>query len=144
MDNILCIPRHYFSFFFIFSTVPGSPPDSTRALNLSESGSHQRIMPSSLAMTRISPPLMVMFEPLPIKASVVPCVCSASNTTSPVKTETWKKTTENPHYEGFFLYGDGKGHCWQGPESTSERLKQMAAHVMRQMPEGTTTPWWTY
>ena len=58
--------------------------------------------------------------------------------------ETWMKTTENPHYEGFFLYGDGKGHCWQGPESTSERLKQMAAHVMRHMPEGTTTPWWTY
>lgn len=58
--------------------------------------------------------------------------------------ETWMKTTENPHYEGFFLYGDGKGHCWQGPESTPERLKQMAAHVMRHMPEGTTTPWWTY
>ena len=58
--------------------------------------------------------------------------------------ETWMKTTENPHYEGFFLYGDGKGHCWQGHESTPERLKQMAAHVMRHMPEGTTTPWWTY
>lgn len=58
--------------------------------------------------------------------------------------ETWMKTTENPHYEGFFLYGDGKGHCWQGPESTPERLKQMAAHVMRHMPAGTTTPWWTY
>lgn len=58
--------------------------------------------------------------------------------------ETWMKTTENPHYEGFFLYGDGKGHCWQGPESTPERLKQMAAHVMRHMPEGTTAPWWTY
>lgn len=58
--------------------------------------------------------------------------------------ETWMKTTENPHYEGFFLYGDGKGHCWQGPESTPERLKQMAAHVMRHMPAGTTTPWWAY
>ncbi|MEZ5294479.1 MAG: alpha/beta hydrolase-fold protein [Vicinamibacterales bacterium] len=58
--------------------------------------------------------------------------------------ETWMRTTENPHYEGFFLYGEGKGHCWQGPESTPERLKQMAAHVMRHMPEGTTTPWWRY
>lgn len=58
--------------------------------------------------------------------------------------ERWMKTTENPHYEGFFLYGDGKGHCWQGPESTPERLKQMAAHIMRRMPEGTTTPWWSY
>ena len=58
--------------------------------------------------------------------------------------ETWMKTTENPHYEGFFLYGDGKGHCWQGPESTSERLRQMAAHMARHKPEGMTTPWWTY
>ena len=57
--------------------------------------------------------------------------------------EEWMKTTENPHYKGFFLYGDGKGHCWQGPESTAERLKQMAAHMARHKPEGMTTPWWT-
>jgi Putative esterase len=56
----------------------------------------------------------------------------------------WMRTTENPHYEGFFLYGDGKGHCWQGPESTPERLKQMAAHIARHKPEGMTTPWWRY
>jgi len=58
--------------------------------------------------------------------------------------ETWMRTSENPHYEGFFLYGDGKGHCWQGPESTAERLKQMAAHIARHKPEGMTTPWWRY
>ena len=58
--------------------------------------------------------------------------------------ETWMKTTENPHYEGFFLYGDGKGHCWQGPETPAERLKQMAAHIARHKPEGMTTPWWRY
>jgi hypothetical protein len=58
--------------------------------------------------------------------------------------EEWMKTTENPHYTGFFLYGDGKGHCWQGPESTPERLRQMAAHIARQKPEGMTTPWWKY
>jgi hypothetical protein len=58
--------------------------------------------------------------------------------------EEWMKTTENPHYTGFFLYGDGKGHCWQGPESTAERLKQMAAHIAQQKPEGMTTPWWKY
>ena len=58
--------------------------------------------------------------------------------------EEWMKTTQNPHYPGFFLYGDGKGHCWQGPESTPERLKQMAAHIARQKPEGMTTPWWKY
>jgi hypothetical protein len=58
--------------------------------------------------------------------------------------EQWLKTTENPHYEGFFLYGDGKGHCWQGPETIAERLKQMAVHVARHKPEGMTTPWWQY
>lgn len=58
--------------------------------------------------------------------------------------EEWMKTTANPHYKGFFLYGDGKGHCWQGPESTAERLKQMAVHIAAQKPEGMTTPWWRY
>jgi hypothetical protein len=58
--------------------------------------------------------------------------------------EDWMKTTQNPHYKGFFLYGDGKGHCWQGPESTPERLRQMATHIMRHKPEGMTTPWWRY
>ncbi|MEZ5285808.1 MAG: hypothetical protein R2712_13580 [Vicinamibacterales bacterium] len=58
--------------------------------------------------------------------------------------ELWMRTTENPHYEGFFLYGDGKGHCWQGPESVPERLTQMAAHMARHKPEGMTTPWWRY
>jgi hypothetical protein len=58
--------------------------------------------------------------------------------------ENWMKTTTNPHYEGFFLYGDGKGHCWQGPETVPERLKQMAAHIARHKPEGMTTPWWRY
>ena len=46
------------------------------------------------------------------------------------------KTTENPHYEGFFIYGDSKPHCWSGPESTPERLRQMAALIMRKKPEG--------
>jgi hypothetical protein len=58
--------------------------------------------------------------------------------------EEWMKTTQNPHYPGFFLYGDGKGHCWSGPESTPERLKQMAAHIVRHKPDGMTTPWWSY
>jgi len=58
--------------------------------------------------------------------------------------EEWMKTTQNPHYEGFFLYGDGKGHCWQGPETPAERIKQMAAHIAGQKPEGMTTPWWRY
>ena len=56
----------------------------------------------------------------------------------------WMNTTTNPHYAGFFMYGDRKPHCWSGPESTSERLKQMAAHIVRKKPDGATTAWWKY
>lgn len=58
--------------------------------------------------------------------------------------DAWMQTTTNPHYPGFFMYGDGKGHCWSGPVTTAERLKEMAQRMMRHMPEGTTTPWWRY
>ena len=47
---------------------------------------------------------------------------------------------ENPHYEGYFLYGDQKPHCWSGPVTPAQRLKEMAMHGMRHMPAGTTTP----
>ena len=57
--------------------------------------------------------------------------------------EQWMKKTENPHYEGFFMYGDDKPHCWSGPVTSSERLKEMAQLIMRKKPEGATTPWWT-
>ena len=52
------------------------------------------------------------------------------------------KTTTNPHYEGFFLYGDGKPHCWSGPGTSGDRLKEMAQHIMAHKPDGATTPWW--
>ena len=29
------------------------------------------------------------------------------------------KTTEDPHYEGFFMYGDDKPHCWSGPVTSA-------------------------
>jgi len=58
--------------------------------------------------------------------------------------ETWMKTTANPHYEGFFMYGNGKPHCWTGPVTPAERLKEIAQFVQRKKPEGATTPWWTY
>jgi hypothetical protein len=58
--------------------------------------------------------------------------------------EQWMRTTTNPHYQGFFLYGDRKPHCWSGPESQPERLKQMAAYIMSKKPDGATTPWWKY
>jgi hypothetical protein len=44
----------------------------------------------------------------------------------------------------FFMYGDNKPHCWSGPVTTAERLKEMAQLVQRKRPAGATTPWWTY
>ena len=58
--------------------------------------------------------------------------------------EKWMKTTENPHYEGFFMYGDNKPHCWSGPVSSGDRLKEIAQFIQRKRPEGATTSWWTY
>ena len=58
--------------------------------------------------------------------------------------QAWMQTTRDPHYAGYFLYGDGKGHCWSGPVTQAQRLREMAMYGMRRMPAGTTTPWWTY
>ncbi len=58
--------------------------------------------------------------------------------------EEWMKTTKDPHYEGFFMYGDGKPHCWSGPATPAERLKEMAQYILRKKPDGATTPWWKY
>ncbi|MBN8713983.1 MAG: hypothetical protein J0H50_08390 [Xanthomonadales bacterium] len=58
--------------------------------------------------------------------------------------QAWMKTTQNPHYEGYFMYGDQKPHCWSGPGTTADRLREMAEHGLRKMPAGTTTPWWNY
>jgi len=54
----------------------------------------------------------------------------------------WMKTTTNPHYEGYFLYGDGRPHCWSGPVNAGERLKEMAQHIMAHKPDWATTEWW--
>ncbi len=61
-----------------------------------------------------------------------------------IQMESWMKTTSNPHYEGFFMYGDRKPHCWIGPVTIAERLKEMAQYGLRHKPPGTTTPWWQY
>ena len=58
--------------------------------------------------------------------------------------ERWMKTTENPHYEGYFLYGDQKPHCWSGPGTQADRLEEMGQHIMRRKPEGANTEWWKY
>jgi len=56
----------------------------------------------------------------------------------------WMRTTKDPHYEGFFMYGEGKPHCWSGPVSSAERLKEIGQHIMRHAPDGTTFPWWKF
>lgn len=58
--------------------------------------------------------------------------------------EAWMKTTQSPHYEGYFVYGDQKPHCWSGPGTSADRLRDMAESGLRHMPAGTTTPWWKY
>jgi putative esterase len=58
--------------------------------------------------------------------------------------EAWMRTTENPHYEGFFVYGDQKPHCWSGPATSADRIREMAEYGLRKKPGGTTTPWWKY
>ncbi len=54
----------------------------------------------------------------------------------------WMAKTENPHYEGYFLYGAMKGHCYSGPENSADRLKQMAEFIMSKMPVNTVADWW--
>ncbi len=61
---------------------------------------------------------------------------------STAELETWMKTTADPHYEGFFLYGDRKPHCWSGPVTAAERLKEIAQFIASKTPAGMTTPWW--
>ena len=56
--------------------------------------------------------------------------------------EAWMKTSREPQDPGFFLYGEGQGHCWRGPVSTAERLQEMARYIQRKTPAGTPTPWW--
>ncbi len=58
--------------------------------------------------------------------------------------QAWMETTTDPHYPGFFMYGDRKPHCWAGPGGSLARLLDMAEHALRHKPEGTTTPWWEY
>ena len=54
----------------------------------------------------------------------------------------WMKTTKDPHYEGTFVYGAMRGHCYSGPENSAERLKEMAQFVLGKMPAGTVASWW--
>jgi len=52
--------------------------------------------------------------------------------------------TKEPHYTGFFMYGDRKPHCWSGPGTPAEKLKEIAQFMIAKKPDGAATPWWRY
>ncbi len=58
------------------------------------------------------------------------------------KLQEWMKGTQDPHYEGFFMYGAAKGHCYTGPVSSADRLKEMAQYILAKMPSDTIAGWW--
>ncbi|MGH9711933.1 MAG: alpha/beta hydrolase-fold protein [Candidatus Acidiferrales bacterium] len=58
--------------------------------------------------------------------------------------EEWMKTTENPHYEGFFVYGVGEPHCYAGNSTTSERLVEIAEFIFGKRPYVDAAPWWAH
>jgi hypothetical protein len=58
--------------------------------------------------------------------------------------EEWMKTTENPHYEGFFVYGVGEPHCWTGSATQAERLVEIAEFISAKRPYVDATPWWAH
>lgn len=59
--------------------------------------------------------------------------------------ESWLKSTENPHYPGVFVWGDGKGHRFGREFSTeAERIRRMAEHVLANRPEAEVHGWWEF
>jgi Putative esterase len=51
-------------------------------------------------------------------------------------------TTTNPPWGGTILYGPRKPHCWTGPLSLPERIKQMAEHAAARAPKDADRAWW--
>ena len=58
--------------------------------------------------------------------------------------QTFLKNTTNPNYPAFFMYGNNKPHCWQGPVTPAQRVVEIAQHIQRHKPEGADTSWWEY
>lgn len=45
--------------------------------------------------------------------------------------ERWLATSRDPHAKASFVYGDRQLHCWTGPGTIVDRLREMALHVAR-------------
>ena len=57
----------------------------------------------------------------------------------------WMMATENPHYPGVFVWGDGRGHRFGREFSTeAERIRRMGEHVLSTRPDGEPHPWWVF
>jgi hypothetical protein len=58
--------------------------------------------------------------------------------------DAWLKTTKDPHYEGYFVYGPEKGHCYVGPGSAGDRMKEIASHMLARKPADAGSSWWVH
>ena len=54
----------------------------------------------------------------------------------------WMRTTTNPHYAGYFEYGEGAGHCYVGQASDWDRLREIAAYMMDRKPANAPDSWY--
>jgi hypothetical protein len=55
--------------------------------------------------------------------------------------EEWLETTTDPYYDGYFEYGEGAGHCYDGTVSDADRLREIADYMIATRPAGSTTDW---
>jgi hypothetical protein len=46
----------------------------------------------------------------------------------------WMRTTTNPHYEAYFEYGEGAGHCYSGTVGDATRLREISEYMMSRKP----------
>ena len=52
------------------------------------------------------------------------------------------RTTTNPHYAGYFEYGEGAGHCYVGQVSDWDRLREIADYMMDRKPANASGSWY--
>jgi hypothetical protein len=61
-----------------------------------------------------------------------------------VELQEFLKTTQNPHYEGSFVYGWRKPHCYTGPLDNADKLREMASWGLAHKPDHDAGLWWRH
>ncbi len=56
--------------------------------------------------------------------------------------EDYLKTTDSPPWGGSIVYGPRQPHCWTGPLTLPERIRQMAEYASSRAPRSLDRPWW--